>query len=82
MASPGERVARAFERRGVVLTPGRADGVVGVATRDSVLPDWLLSAATTDAVRCPECGKKLGDRLVGTYETTCPRCKRKVTITR
>lgn len=35
-----------------------------------------------DGIRCPHCDKKLGDRLVGTYETTCPRCKRKVTITR
>jgi hypothetical protein len=35
-----------------------------------------------DGVRCPHCDKKLGDRLVGTYETTCPRCKRRVTITR
>lgn len=35
-----------------------------------------------NAVRCPHCDKKLGDKLVGTYETTCPRCKRPVTITR
>jgi DNA-directed RNA polymerase subunit RPC12/RpoP len=33
-------------------------------------------------VRCPHCDKKLGERLVGTLEVTCPRCKRKVTITR
>jgi hypothetical protein len=35
-------------------------------------------------VRCPDprCGKKLGEYLQGTYITTCPRCKRRVTITR
>lgn len=35
-----------------------------------------------DNVRCPHCNKKLGDALQGTYQTTCPRCKRSVTITR
>ena len=33
-------------------------------------------------VRCPKCGKKLGESLQGTYTTTCPRCKERVTITR
>lgn len=40
------------------------------------------TSTPTPDVRCPECGKKLGDRLIGTYTTTCPRCKRRVTITR
>lgn len=39
-------------------------------------------SATQGAIRCPHCDKKLGDRVVGIYETTCPRCKRPVTITR
>lgn len=25
-------------------------------------------------VRCPECGRKVGDWLIGAYRTTCPRC--------
>lgn len=33
-------------------------------------------------VRCPNCSKKLGDFLEGVYETTCPRCKRRVHIER
>lgn len=25
-------------------------------------------------IRCPHCGKKLGDRVLGLYQTQCPRC--------
>ncbi len=25
-------------------------------------------------VRCPDCGRKVGDDLIGAYRTTCPRC--------
>lgn len=62
--------------------------------RDRVDPSALPRAPTPtggdvtglrvarDEVRCPYCDKKLGDRLAGTYETTCPRCKKPVSITR
>lgn len=33
-------------------------------------------------VRCPHCGKKLGNRVVGIYETDCPRCHRRVRFVR
>jgi phage FluMu protein Com len=33
-------------------------------------------------IRCPHCGKKMGEALEGTYGNTCPRCKRWVTIVR
>jgi DNA-directed RNA polymerase subunit RPC12/RpoP len=54
-------------------------------TVDLSSPVYGLSVATKATgqdVRCPNCDKKLGERLVGTLEVTCPRCKRKVTITR
>ena len=37
---------------------------------------------TSAELRCPHCDKKLGDKLAGTYETVCPRCKQRVTFTR
>lgn len=33
-------------------------------------------------VRCPGCGKKLGDQVVGYYRTACPRCHREVVVVR
>lgn len=31
-------------------------------------------------VRCPGCGKKLGEDVLGYYRTTCPRCHRPVVV--
>jgi DNA-directed RNA polymerase subunit RPC12/RpoP len=45
-------------------------------------PPMRLLFLTSAELRCPHCDKKLGDKLAGTYETTCPRCKRRVTFTR
>lgn len=39
-----------------------------------------MAAATTRGLRCPRCGKKVGDYLDGVYGTTCPRCNAKVHI--
>lgn len=83
MGYESSRIARAFARRGVA--PQRTPGgeTVGIASRDAALPDWHAAAATTPPdVRCPQCDKKLGTRLVGTYETICPRCHSAVKITR
>ena len=91
-----ESFIAAFARYGVRLEG--ADGLTlrGTATATGVLPEWLLLLAGwhqqeiaayleehgTDGIRCPHCKKKLGNRLAGTYETTCPRCKQMVSITR
>jgi DNA-directed RNA polymerase subunit RPC12/RpoP len=37
-------------------------------------------AAVRDGVRCPDCGKKLGDQVLGLYRTSCPRCPAQVEI--
>lgn len=31
-------------------------------------------------IRCPNCGKKLGDRVLGLYQTQCPRCHNAVRV--
>lgn len=28
----------------------------------------------------PDCGKRLGNALIGRYDTTCPRCHEDVTV--
>lgn len=33
------------------------------------------SPSMSGTLRCPHCNKKLGERLGGTYQTLCPRCK-------
>jgi hypothetical protein len=45
--------------------------------------EGLRLVGKEDGVRCPtpDCGKKLGEYLSGTYRTICPRCKQLVTIT-
>ena len=48
-------------------------------------PGTAISTASAGAppdVRCPHCGKKLGETLAGKLIATCPRCKRRVTIAR
>ena len=31
-------------------------------------------------IRCPNCNKKLGNRVLGLYVTDCPRCHNQVRI--
>lgn len=45
-------------------------------------PMRLVQTSAPPDIRCPHCGKKLGTRVVGTYETVCPRCHKEVVITR
>ncbi len=56
------------------------------ATRDAVArpapANAPAQAGAAPDVRCPHCGKKLGETLAGKLIATCPRCKRRVTITR
>ena len=34
----------------------------------------------SEGIRCPHCAKRLGDWVVGTYQTRCPRCKATVVV--
>ena len=38
-------------------------------------PRLLGEVKPNGALHCPKCGKPLGSKLKGRYETTCPRCK-------
>jgi len=90
-----ERIVAAFAGFGVVLDEVGTDlSIKGTVVASGTIPEWLLSLAAehhgeirahllaAEDVRCPHCNKKLGNRLVGHYETTCPRCKHEVAITR
>ena len=52
------------------------------AWRRALVYAGVFDESPAAGVRCPKCDKKLGESLQGTYVTTCPRCKERVTITR
>lgn len=74
----GEPDARGWR---TILTTGLYKGYPMLAGFE-VQDQPSITTTPPAEVRCPECGKKLGERLVGTYTTTCPRCKKRITITR